>query len=121
MTMSMSMSLMTATMLLAPSVVVQESSHETTILCQCLFDLLEVVSCLACTLCCLCCPKASIGFSNERGRIGHREDNAEFDVFAFMLVDALGMMDADFVEGAIAFAAWSRLSKGWSGFGSRNL
>jgi len=119
--MTMSMSLMTATMLLAPSVVIQKSAQETTILCKCLFDLLEVVSCLGCTLRCLCCPKASIGFSNEIGRIGHREDNAEFDVFAFMLVDALGMMDADFVEGAIAFAAGSRRSKGCCDFGPRNF
>jgi len=104
------------------SMVVQESSHHTGVLDNRLLNLLGVVSCcFSCTFSTFSCPKAREGFSDEWRRVGHPPDDAEFDILAFVLVDAFGVVDSDFIEGAIGFGTWSQYSEGSFGFRSGNL
>jgi hypothetical protein len=78
-----SMAMSFATMLL-------ETDRNAAILLDYLLDLLELLS-LGCTFDFHRLPKASTGLPNKLSRIGHREDEVEFNVLAVTLVDSFSM------------------------------
>ena len=98
---SMVMSLATMLLAFTTHVIVQEAERNAAILLDYLLDLLGLLS-LGCTLGFHRLPKASTGLPNELSRIGHREDEVQFNVLAVTLVDSFSMLDASLIEEEVA-------------------
>jgi hypothetical protein len=86
----MAMSLATMLLAFTTHVIVQETDRNASILLDYLLYPLEFLS-LGCTLGFYRLPKASTGLPNELSRIGHREDEVEFNVLVVTLVDSFSM------------------------------
>jgi hypothetical protein len=83
----MAMSLTTMLLAFTTHVIVQEAERNPAILLDYLLDLLGLLS-IGCTLGSHRLPKASTGLPNELSRIGHREDEVEFNVLVVTPVDS---------------------------------